>query len=333
MLRALFVDDEPNVLSGLRRMLRGQRDDWEFAFVGGAAEALELLARRRFEVIITDLRMPGMDGAELLGEVRRRHPHMVRVVFSGHVDRDSTLKSVRPAHQYLAKPCERESLLALLRRAARLSECLANQSLAALVAGVEVLPSLPDQYARLLAELTSQTASLESVGQIIGRDVGMTATLLKTINSAFFGLPRIVQTPTDAVRLLGLELVGSLVVGSRIFESFDLARFPDFSLPHLWEHSLAVAGWARLVDDLEGLGKLQVDQCHLAGMLHDVGKLVLAWLTPNSYREVLAKVKRENRPVVGVEQEVLGTTHARRGLLRGTVGGAGPGGRRHRLPS
>jgi len=103
MKRILFVDDDPNVLQGLQRMLYPMRREWEMAFAQSGAEALQLLEANHFDVVVTDLRMPQMDGVQFLTEVRRRHPDTVRITLSGEVGQTMALRSVGPAHQCLSK--------------------------------------------------------------------------------------------------------------------------------------------------------------------------------------------------------------------------------------
>src|SRR5262245_37814840 len=100
MKKILFVDDEPNVLQGLERMLRSMRHEWEMQFAMSGPAALERLAEQTFDVIVSDMRMPGMTGAQLLTEVSQRHPHIVRIILSGQADQEDILRSVGPTHQY-----------------------------------------------------------------------------------------------------------------------------------------------------------------------------------------------------------------------------------------
>ena len=93
-LRVVFVDDEPYVLQALGRLLRPMRAEWHMEFASSAPAALEILAAGPFDAVVTDMRMPGMDGAELLDEVKRRHPHVVRIVLSGQADQASVLRSL-----------------------------------------------------------------------------------------------------------------------------------------------------------------------------------------------------------------------------------------------
>ena len=104
--RILFVDDEPMVLKGLQRTLRKMRQDWEMTFVSSGRQALNVLVKKPMDVIVSDMRMPEMDGGRLLVEVKKQHPHIVRIILSGQLDQEMTLKSVQLAHQSLSKPCD-----------------------------------------------------------------------------------------------------------------------------------------------------------------------------------------------------------------------------------
>jgi len=119
--RVLFVDDEPRILDGRRRMLRSMRHEWKMSFAETGQEALAILANQPFDVVVVDMRMPGMDGVQLLSEVRKRH-QIIRIVLSGTADREAILRAVGLAHQYLSKPCDAETLKSVLcprQRAAR----------------------------------------------------------------------------------------------------------------------------------------------------------------------------------------------------------------------
>ena len=110
MRRILFVDDDPRILEELRDMLRPQRHDWEMAFAPSGDAALALMQASPFDVIVSDMRMPGMDGAALLARVRQEYPQVVRIVLSSHTELSTALRVVPVAHQFLAKPCDAEML-------------------------------------------------------------------------------------------------------------------------------------------------------------------------------------------------------------------------------
>ncbi len=310
MTRIVFVDDEPRILDGLRRMLRGMRQEWDMTFLDNGRAALEHLAREPADVIVTDLRMPGVDGSQLLEEVRQHYPHMIRIILSGHANQEAVMKSVKAAQQYLAKPSDAEAIKSAIRRAYSLRGIMDSQALAPLVSSIESLPALPRSYQELMKELESETSSLARIGEIVAEDIGMSATILKMVNSAFFGLPREITSPSQAVLMLGLEVVKALVLSHHVFSTFDTSRLTGFDFEALWRHCRATAGLARHLARLEQAEKTIVDEALVAGALHDVGKLVLASVATDKYQEVLRVVQAENRLVVKVEKQVFGTSHA-----------------------
>jgi HD-like signal output (HDOD) protein/CheY-like chemotaxis protein len=295
-------------------MLRSQRNEWSCAYAESGANALNLLTGSEpFDLIVSDMRMPGMDGAQLLQEVRKHYPNMVRIILSGQSDQHKIMNAVKPAHQFLAKPIQQDALLSVLKRALALQEVLADEALAKLLSEVESLPGLPDVYTKLMAEIESDESSLEVIGSIIEQDMGMTATILKVVNSAFFGIPRKIEKPAQAVSLLGLDVIKALVLSFQLFSSFDLRRIKFFSFDMLWRHSVATGGLAKLIAQEEGLDRWSVDNAFFAGMLHDVGKLPLAAFASEQYKHVLDQVRSEDRLLWEVEVEVLGTSHAEGG--------------------
>src|ERR1035438_3409471 len=185
--RLLFVDDESLVLQGLQRTLHGMRGQWDMTFVGGGEQALEALDREPHDAIITDMRMPRMDGAQLLDKVTELYPQVVRIVLSGQANRETILRSAGPAHQYVSKPCDPQELKLRLAQAFAMRDLLQNSAVRALVSGLKSIPSLPGLYYEIQAELQSEDASLKKIAEIVCKDAGMTAKILQLANSAFMG--------------------------------------------------------------------------------------------------------------------------------------------------
>lgn len=311
MKSILFVDDEPNILQGLQRMLRPLRTEWEMSFAKSGQEALDLMATRHFDVIVTDLRMPGMDGAVLLSRVKELYPHMVRMVLSGQSDKETLLRSAGPTHQFLAKPCDSETLKATVGRAFALRELLSNETLKRLVSQLTNLPALPQVYEDLMAEIQSPDASPSSVAQIIENDVALTAKTLHYANSAFFGIRQHVTNTSQAVSLLGLDIIRSLVLMAGVFAQADLCSLPRvFSLDAFSTHSLQVGILARSISKCMSNDEKDASECFTAGVLHDTGMLVLAVGCPDDYEKVLERSLAESIRVDDAEAEMFGAGHA-----------------------
>jgi putative nucleotidyltransferase with HDIG domain len=308
--RILFVDDEPNVLDGLRRMLYPHRDEWQMVFVGSGEEALRQLAESTFDMLVTDVRMPRMNGIELLEEVVQAHPHVIRIVLSGTADAELTLQSVSLAHQYLTKPADARSLRAALQRAVCLRLLLHDLPLRDLVSQVQALPSIPAVYGELVRALESGEASPKLVGTIMARDMGMTAKVLQLVNSAFFGVSRHIVNPVEAVVYLGMEVVRALVFTASAFSQFRLPPNSSFSIEDLQQHSVAVGTLARKIGRTMQLTPAAIDHAFVGGLLHDIGKLVLVTNFPKQYEDVLRAVRSDGVRISEAESTFFGTSHA-----------------------
>jgi HD-like signal output (HDOD) protein/CheY-like chemotaxis protein len=275
-IRIVFVDDELNILQAMRRSLHDMRDEWSMEFVSSGAAALESLAKAPADVIVTDMRMPGMDGWQLLAEVKKLYPQTVRLVLSGSTDPVSVMRTVGAAQRYLAKPCESGALKAAIIQTQMLRQLLSSDRLALLVGGVGMLPSAPVAFQEILACLQNPDASLTDAAQIIRRDVAMTANIMKLVNSAFFGSRRPITTTERAVAYLGMDTLGALVLGHSVFKSGIATGIAGFSLERLWLHSLQTGAAARAIAFSENFPTAKADEAFLAGVLHDVGKVVFA---------------------------------------------------------
>jgi putative nucleotidyltransferase with HDIG domain len=281
-------------------------------FMDSAQSALERLEKEPFDVVVADMRMPGMSGDQLLNEVMRRHPQTVRFILSGQSDKEAVLRSVGPTHQFLAKPCEADNLRSAIGRACGLRDLLKADSLKRVISRMESLPSLPALYTEIMAEISSPEASIHVVGEIIGKDIGMTAKILQLVNSAFFGLPRHVSSPAQAAGLLGLEIVKALVLTIQVFSQFDVRRISHFSLESLWDHSLRTGGFAKAIAKAEGQEVGMVEDAYMAGLLHDVGKLILAANFSDQFDEAQKRGlgSEDRRPHWEIEREICGASHA-----------------------
>jgi putative nucleotidyltransferase with HDIG domain len=279
MIRIVFVDDDVNVLEAMQRTMRLMRHEWSMEFVSSGSEALESLAKAPADVIVTDMCMPGMDGWQLLAEVKTLYPQTVRLVLSGHADPGAIMRLVGTAHQYIAKPGETATLKAAIAQTQLLKRLLSSDRLAALVGSVGTLPSCPKAFQEISACLRQPNASATDAARIIGRDAAMTANLMKLVNSAFFGSRRPILSVERALAYLGLDTVAALALGHSLFQNGGSSPPGGANLESLWQHSLQTAMAARAIALVEKLPTARVEEAFLAGMLHDIGRVVYATLS------------------------------------------------------
>ena len=307
MRRVLFVDDELRILEGLRRMLRTQGHEWEMTFAPGGEAALALMEAAPFDVIVSDMWMPGMDGVRLLDHVREHYPQVVRIVLSAHTELSTALRVVPVAHQFLPKPCDAAMLRVAVERACHLKGLLNDDSIRRRVGALRDLPSLPRTYDALTQALTDPDTSLQKIARIVEQDVGICAKILQLVNSAFFGIGHCITNIDHAVIYLGINTLRSLVLSVEIFRVFQpKTALPGFSLEEMERHArLAAHIAARLPVPIH-----LTDITMVAGMLHDVGKLILAWKFPERFKQMLRQAAEEHCPLYKIEEREYGFSHA-----------------------
>jgi HD-like signal output (HDOD) protein len=310
MKTLLFVDDEPRILQGMQRQFHNMRLEWQMNFLGSGAKALEFMALTPVDVLVTDMMMPGMDGAQLLVEVRDRHPKTVRLVLSGHSDRESIMKLVGPAHQYLSKPCNTQELRTAISSSFALRDLLLNEDLKQLTTRLSSLPVLPTLYLELTDELGRKDPSVENISEIISQDVGMTSKIMQLVNSAFFGLPQPISGAKEAVHYLGMRTIRDLVLSLHVFGQFDQSSIRGFSIEALSQHCCQTAALARKIAAAEHCDANFQEECFLAGLLHDVGQLILASSLPKQYAGVIENARLKKLPIWEAEHAEYGVTHA-----------------------
>ena len=310
MNRVLFVDDEIRILDGLRRMLYPLRDRCQMEFVTSAADGLSALARIQFDVIVTDARMPGMDGTEFLREAMKRQPEAIRIVLSGQSERESMLKSVATAHQYLSKPCDAECLKRTIESAFALRDRMFDPTLQRLVSSIETLPSSPTACLKLTAILKQATPSIEEAVRIIESDPAMTAKTLQAVYSSASGRSRNISTVAEAVAHIGVEVLRTLALSTGVFRAFEESTVPSFSIERFCTHSMATASLAHSLLAGKNASQLVLKSTFSAGALHDIGKLALATTRSAEYEETLRLASAKNITLWEAEREYFHTTHA-----------------------
>ena len=307
--RILFVDDDQNILDGLRRMLRPQGREWDMHFAISGNAALEAMESEPFDVVVSDMRMPGMNGVEFLKKVRETYPGAVRIGLSGHTDSAMILEAAGATHQYLAKPCEPHVLQQIVDRSCALQERLDDHTLRELLSRMDSVPVPPQTYKDIMAELQTGEPSMQRIGEIIAADVGMSAKILQLVNSAYFGLARHVSSPTEAVMLLGLNTIRALVLQNKVFSSFENLESAGLSPERLSRTAVRAASLARKLAAVEKMPDTSRDYAFMAGMLHNLGTLVIGANYPERYKDAMQRSDREGKSQTDAELEEFGTTH------------------------
>ncbi len=309
-LSILFVDDEPRILTGLRRMLHSMRNEFDMSLAPGGLEALQILDSQTFDLILSDMRMPGMDGVALLGEVRQRHPHMIRIALSGQASKETVLTSVGLAHQYLAKPCDADGLKATLLRLSDLQNLVESTELRKIIAALPTVPALPSNYEKLKAESESDDPSITTMAEIVQSDPGLAARVTQLVSTAFFARPHPAPSPYDGTVFLGMDVLKAIVTDASAFTPFDDEAVLQLPLQVISGHSLHVALCAKAIAQAENVETDLVSHAFTAGLLHDIGKFVFASQFTSKYQSLLTSSFEAGAIVTDRnELDAFGATH------------------------
>lgn len=308
--RILFVDDEANVLQGLRRLLRAKRDAWSMRFAESGREALAMMEAEPADVIVTDMRMPEMDGAALLAEATRRNPDSVRFILSGQSDSDALFRAIGTCHQYLSKPVPSEILVDRIERSLALRRLLRGTEIRRFVSSLGSIPSPPSMYGALMAELQSGFPRVDRIEAIISGDPGVSAKILQVANSAYYGRVRTVHSLSAAINFLGLDMIKALVLNFGILTQIRCREISGRPVECICTHSVRVARVARRIAEALRQPANACSDAFIAGLLHDIGMLVLADADPERMARAVAP---GGEPGVGIEareRAAFGASHA-----------------------
>lgn len=247
----LFVDDETRVLDAIRRCVRTHREVWDISFAMSGEAALEHLRERRVDAIVTDMRMPEMDGVELLRRVCRSHPATMRVVLSGQTEFDAALACTALAHQLLGKPCTPSVVMDVVNAMHGTVSEFDDRVRGALVR-FSTLPSSPIALEALDRALG--TDDVQRISDVIASDAAMSAKILQVTRSSFFGGATRNSSVEDAVRLIGTHAVRTL--RKHAFGCETWRAVPE--MPERAPLSMRVGALARAVAD--GLEAIPVER-------------------------------------------------------------------------
>lgn len=279
-MNVLFVDDEPLILNGIKRAF--YNCGWKISLTHSGQEALSILQRGNIDLIVTDMRMPQMDGAELLEKVTELYPDVVRIVLSGHANEEAAKRASFVAHQWLTKPCDPVSLKKMIGHIDEVRATLPSADIRTLVGKIKSLPSPPKTYMRLSVLLSDNTVNMEKIAAVISEDPSLAAKILQLSNSSFFVKGNQVTGITDAITRLGVDIVCSIVIAAEMYSQME--EVPGFSIA---EEQLKSLNTARLASTF--VDPKDKQETMLTGLLHNIGKLILYEVSPSAMKAYISQ--------------------------------------------
>ena len=309
MKRVLFVEDNEAILNIYRKVFQNRGDEWQCFFALDITDAFEILAFSKIDIVITDLDMPVYDGVQLLKIVKDKYPAVTRIIFSGSSDIKNNMEAIKYTHRFISKPSTIKDIENVIDKLYKLYRIIIDAKTRSTISAITELPTLPSIYAEVLSELSKENYSLARIGDLINSDVGLSTTILKVINSEYFVLKREISSVKQAVTLLGSEIIKGLILTANVTREATVDE-QIFSLENWQTHSLMCGMFCSAIAEYENMSKEDIESAYVCGLLHDVGRIVLALQFPDKYKRSLAISNATMRELDEVEKEVIGASHS-----------------------
>ncbi|PPD33569.1 MAG: hypothetical protein CTY19_07415 [Methylomonas sp.] len=305
----LFVDDNDNVIQGLKRQLRPFRDEWQLYFANNAEAALAVMENQPIDLIVSDMLMPDIRGEELLLTIKQLYPATIRIIFSGYSDETTLRKALEVAHQYFCKPCNIETLRESISQIFQIQTTIDNPRIIQSLGDPSQLPSLPKIYHDINAAIASETSTVVALADIFARDMVLSARLLQLVNSPYFGIRQRISSLSEAIGMVGIKMLNNLVLSLHIKNAFPVTDPKMLGyLEYLWQDAWQVASLAKCISLAENQPEDRPDQAYLGGLLHNLGLLVFMSRGSDQLKTFMHEVKNSKTPVHQLERQTFGFT-------------------------
>ena len=308
-IRILVLDAAPETLK-LVMALKDKEPPVQFAFCTTVAEVTARLSNEVEDVVLVDPQPLQADGFALLEELKARYPSVLRFVLSNEAGSDVTKGAVRLAHQFLPKPGDVNLLHRLIIEGIASMASIRSPKVVETLSRLEAVPSRKANFSELIRLLYDENTPIEKIATSLSKEPGMSARLLKISNSPIFGKSGSIETLDDAIGLLGINLVVSMAVAHKLFAVEVPSPASRLDVEHLWSHCIRVSMIVRRVGNHLHLARGIIRDASTAAILHDIGKLVLAYSLPEGYAAACTRAYADQMPVWQAEYAIFGNHHA-----------------------
>ena len=266
-----FIDDEPNILRGLRRLLRTKRDVWDMVFLEGGEVAIDWISKNDPDAIVTDMRMPTVDGAKVLEYAASHKKGRIRIVLSGEADRDLTRRTVGRSHQFFSKPCNETNLIRAIEAAFSSCEEVLSPEMQRYVSNITTLPGATKTHDSL--EAAFKSGSISDLSQVVAHDPALALRVLQLANSSYFGRPTDTLSIASAVNNVGMEVLFDLWETGSLLAAPDTADI-DTQLAEYNDLAVETAQNLYAMSQEEGVSDAECEDAYAIGLLSWVGEVI-----------------------------------------------------------
>ena len=310
-MKVLFVDDEPHILRSIQRLV--MRRPYTALYAESGKEALQILKTNAVDAVVSDMMMPGMNGYELLQQVKNLYPSAARIILSGFAEariiQNAVMQGIATA--YLLKPLEIDILVNILKQCQTMRDHLNDASVRNAILSAGPLPVLSQRRRELLALIEAES-SADDIVRAVELDSAVSTNILRLANSSFYGHKASVGSIKDAIVFMGVGAVKSILWALTIIDERHLPLDSSLRLRRLQDNSALVC---RLTNALykELNGRMIPDAARSMGLIHDMGMFLLEIRMPDrihAISNILAQPRDPSLPPADIEKSSFGAGHA-----------------------
>ena len=306
----LLVDDERDILRAFNRLFMDS--EYNLLLANSGKEALEIINEERIDILISDMKMPSMDGYELLSIVKRKYPNTLRIILSGFSEKKTMIRCIQEnlALTYLLKPWDNNQILLTIGNLLRIQHVLKENHLEELTNASKDDFTIENKvYDELLIQI-EQKEQLHIIAHTIEKDFVLSAIILRFVNSVFHGHD--IASVEKALEYLNLQEIKNIILSKKLTQTINGDEKTNNLKGLLWKH----AGLSNIITHFfykEMIGKGIPENYRLAALLHNIGMLVLLKIYGGNYEELVYEALRENIPFADLEKERYGIDHQEAG--------------------
>ena len=310
MKTILFVDDEAQILKSLRRLFADT--GYGVRVAGSGAEALGICSSEHIDLVVSDMRMPEMSGAELLALVKRDYPRTLRMMLSGYLDEAAVAAALQQnvAMACLLKPWDNEELIRTIGKVFETMDRLASKQMLGAINSMEQLPTLKP-YLQDILQAIDADEDISVISGKIERDHSVAAKALHIVNSAYYGVKT--GSVKKAVSFLGLHSTRGLILSTSVMDAFEVRGNGKRFAENVWAHSFLANRMLQAILR-HRMQPAEFQMACSAGLLHNIGIVFLMRHDPGRYLELVAEsLSNPDMTLSDLEKDRFGFTHAEAG--------------------
>ena len=270
----VLADCDEAALGLIRDRVLDLKPQWQIHTMTKGDQVLQFAQQNRVDCVISEIKLEDMNGFDLLRRLQVICPDSIRFTLSADLDHEVVLESARANHRFINRAVSDDVLVSAIESSLRLNRKLKEATLKHRIGDIHTLPALPEIYQKMVTELTSPHSSLMNVAMIIETDAGLTVTVLKIVNSAFYGLNTRVESVSQGVALLGVHLIKNITLTAKVFAQFEACEMDLIKLRKLNDQAIKTGALCNQFARLARVPRTVVDHVQIAGMLSIIGQLV-----------------------------------------------------------